>query len=358
MTNLEKPPISKETLQYDRKMKNIQRIQLIKTVPFLVLIIGLLFFQVNWFISLQELHITYDFSNYQVLPTGSNEFELPLNSSEPHSAQVINLNSTSDLMGEGADGFFQQVISYLTTNHSESLNFSQAENFTFQNATDIRYNVEHLLNTTLNSSQDLYLQFLRVHDANITALLYQYISAFMYDLWNNAVQQLIPDSWFDPAYLNITNEGDFIYFNLNFSGNFRWLNYSSNFLNYTLPIFQQQETLTLNITMADLMNSLLSIAIDALVNLTLTQLSVDPVGILRDFSTYMQLFFQQIEIFVDMHIGGVVGFLPVKIVLSVNISNFSKFTPFANSLQIVSTSICSSPDDIIGINIWKMRGKR
>ncbi len=138
-----------------KKLRKISHIKIIKNAPVALIIFGIVIFQVLWFISLSEISITYDFSNY--------------------TEESINVDSF--------DTFMDDVFTYINENQ---INFTEVVNEVLQNET-LMSEINFYVNYTITTVEQI------IEAVMNETLVEIYLNQFIRQLWFNSIKYFIND---------------------------------------------------------------------------------------------------------------------------------------------------------------------
>ena len=166
--------------------------------------------------------------------------------------------------------------------------------------------IESDLGYVVENASQIYLAYL---NGNLNT---NYILLFLRDLWFFAFESFIPERWFQNGSIFVTNGGFMALKQLSILGEFNLRGNSAVFLSFQQENFKAGETVVLQITIANLIDAIAKIAFDDLVNITLSLLPVEPLGILKSFQEYIANLFNNIDISAQINLKATVGFISLE----------------------------------------------
>jgi len=265
-----------------KKLRKILRFKIIKNTPVAILIFGIVIFQFLWFISLSEISITYDFSNY--------------------TEESISVDSF--------DTFMEEVFTYIEENQ---INFTDAVNEVLQNET-LMAEINFYINYTITTIE-------QIIDAYINGTLPEfYFDQFIRQLWYNSIKYFIPEGYFQSAYINFTNNGwasiqniD-VYFDLLFRNEtYRLLKPLKG-----MDSLSSGQPLILNFSIASFLTNVIMLSFDTLVELTI-RLVLETGDFIENILIYFNELFDETNISAKIHFSGTFGFIPLSIDLNIEL---------------------------------------
>lgn len=321
--------VTKSDALTKRQKRIIARIQALKTIPLIIIMLSLFFYQAEWFNSLQKIQISYDFSNYQI-PTSSNHVSGVLVTQIPSPME----NTFSFTQNNTFYQYIEDLVSYI----------DQGENFSTANITGAEQNVintqthfvgsfgsltvlefdalstvgqiEYLLQYTISSAQQIYGAFLN------GSLEEQFLQQFLMDVWRKLIDEFLPVSWNNPSYIFIANHGRLTIRDLNVHGTFRVNNTELSFIQYNTTQLQPSQNATLSLSLTQIITAFLEITFGALVSQTIQILLSKNYSALENFGTYFRAILLSITIETQLRISVRLGLLPTILDFHIDLSSF------------------------------------
>jgi hypothetical protein len=291
--------MSAETPYNEREKRILWRIQLIKTLPFIFLMLGLVVYQFEAIDSLERLDFSYDFSNYlDETPSG---IPFPL---EDFKASVPDIEDIT--RGEGLEDAFDFFFAYFAAgNVSETVNLTAAESQVFIDDPDLIVDIGTNLSTTIVNGSQIYLAFLNGQlDKN-------FLISFLRTLWYIAFESFIPERWFQNGSIFVNNNGFMILKEIHILGIFQLPSSSAVFVDFYQAQLTPNDKLHIQLSLVNLIYAIAEIALGDLIDIIISLLPTEPLGILKSFQEYFQNFFQNIDLSVKISLGARVGFIAV-----------------------------------------------
>jgi len=268
-----------------KKLKGINLFQTVKYPLFIIVIFFLIIIQFHWVLSIRNIQISYDLSNYT-----------------KQELKVTNLND-----------FFEAKFAYMKEN---PINLTTASEKVLENET-LMYQIESRLNSSVTSVQEIY-------NAYLNGSLDNLIIDFFREMWHYAFTELIPEEYYKPAFINLTNQGWASINNITVYGDFLLENKSARFLKSITNILSFNEPLILEISLANLINAIANITYDILIDLTITLLENNHIvneTVLAYFKELIKNFQLSVSLYVNGRCGFVITTLDLKIDLNFIIKN-------------------------------------
>lgn len=266
-------------MDYNNRQK-LSLAHTIKSIGLVAIIFGLIFFQFQWFAATSDVEIDYDFTKYTEA-----EFERP------------------DLTD-----YFNTLIEFIAEN---SINFTESAENAFNNET-LKGNIEDQINQTLTTVQQVYEAYL---NGSLTNLIYD----FFREMWRDVLQSYIPEEYLEPTYITISKKGWSAIENITASLNLILNGKSDPILKEIGKSLSNIAPLVLEISLASIVKSLISLAYDLLVDLTVNILEQTNSTISESFIDYLFYLILDNELSVSLKFEGLFGLLPISFDLSLEI---------------------------------------
>ena len=291
-----------------RKKQKITIIQIIKTIPLIIIIFGVGLYQVQWFQGLQQLVFTYDFSGVYPEPqAASRDFG-------PSPAQF---NGLSPPQGEGLEEFSKTMVDYLVNNDTAlpTVNLTAAEKAVLQNATVIDP-IQDYLEQLIDEAKQIYEAFISGD------LLYDLFLDFVRELWRLALAENLPEAWDNPVELNVLNNGTIPFKQLDVYGNFFWNETLVQFLSLSNRTLPPGETLEISIILNDIIRAITELLFEELVELTITWFLENLSTALADFPTFFRLLLLNQDLHLYIKVEAIIGIITSEIIIDVDFDPF------------------------------------
>jgi hypothetical protein len=290
----------------------------------------LIFYQYAGFNSLSRISVSYDFTSLN----GDSKGTININQNIPNNYSLPSANESFPIQ-EGFNEFLEDFIEYIeNSNTSQDINFTEIEDEAFENIDLLLedYNttlqqIESLFNSTIETLKSLYNAFLQGF------LPLDFFLKFLKEIWLKLIELFIPEEWNSPIYIIITNGGDIQLRNVTFNGDFILNNQTGRFIHIENQIISSEETLKINFTLANMIKTIINIAIDEIVNITFKRLSMAPIGIMDNFTTYMHNFFTSLNLSTKFQFSVIIGLLPFTLDISVNLKQLLQNIDDPNGLD-------------------------
>jgi len=265
------------------KLRKISKIQIVKNAPVALVIFGIIIFQLLWFISISDINITYDFSNY--------------------TEESINEKSF--------DTFMEDIFIYINENQ---INFTEASNKVLQNDTltsQINYNRSYTITTV-----DQIIQAVTNETLNNV-----YFNQFVKQLWVTAIKFYIPEGYFQSAYINFTTKGWANIQDINAYLDLIFRNESYRLLKPLkgIKFLSSEHPLILNFSIAEFLSNLILISFDYLVEIT-SRILLDTEQISNNILIYFYELFRESSGLAKVHFNGIFGFISLNFDLNLDLS--------------------------------------
>ena len=258
-----------------RKLRKISHIKIIKNAPVGLLIFGIVIFQFLWFISLSEISITYDFSNY--------------------TEENVNFDSF--------DTFMEEVFTYINENQ---INFTEVVDDVLQNET-LMAEINFYINYTITTIE-------QIIDAYINGTLPEfYFDQFIRQLWYNSIKYFIPKGYFQSAYINFTNNGWASIQNIDVYFDLLFRNETCRLLKPLkgMDSLSSGQPLILNFSIAKFISNLIMLSFHPLVEVTF-RILLDTGHLINNILIYFSELFKESTISAIIHFSGIFGFIPTN----------------------------------------------
>lgn len=265
-----------------KKLRKISHIRIVKNAPVALLIFGIVIFQFLWFISLSEISITYDFSNY--------------------TEESVSVDSF--------DTFMEEVFIYIDENQ---MNFTDAANEVLQNET-LMAEINFYINYTITTVE-------QIIDAVMNGTLPEfYFDQFIRQLWYNSIKYFIPEGYFQSAYINFTNNGWASIQNIDVYLDLLFRNETYRLLKPLkgMEILSSRHPLILNFSIAGFLTNLIMLSFDTIVEITI-RLVLETGDLIENILIYFNELFDETNISVRIHFSGTFGFIPLSIDLNIDL---------------------------------------
>jgi hypothetical protein len=279
----------------------INIVQWIKNIPFILILFGLFFYQVQWMQSVQQIKFSYDLGNLVTTPDGLQ----PSQSGDGIFGGI-------PYQGEGLDDFFSAFISYITNDLSDTVNITEAELQVMENATLIDIISDNIGYIPLIAGE-IYQAYLD-GELNLDLLL-----EFLLQLWSIAFDFHIPDSWYIPVYLIIINDGWFDISRFSVLGGIRWFDNEDYFINKNDTILEARGEIHVNFTIFDMVKSLFFSRFDFLLEITIQSIVE---SIPTSIGSFNEIFF---DLLIEgkphfmFEVGGLMGLLGMQVQIDVDL---------------------------------------
>ncbi|MFX1501742.1 MAG: hypothetical protein ACFFDH_12325 [Promethearchaeota archaeon] len=271
------------TKKYSRKkLRKISHLQTVKNAPVAVLFFLIIIFQFLWFISLSEISITYDFSNYTEKNVSEKSF----------------------------DGFMEDIFTYINENQ---INFTMVSNEVLQNDSLIS-EINYSLNYTITTVEQIF------EAVNNKSLDDYYLNQYIRQLWFTSIKSFIPEGYFQSAFINITNEGWATIQNVDVYLDLFFRNKTYRLLKPLdgIKSLSSKHQLILNLSIAELLSNLILLSFDQLVNTTF-RILLDIGHITDNILIYFYELFNESLFLVKIHFSGNFGFIPLSFDMNLDI---------------------------------------
>ncbi len=265
-----------------KKLRQISHFKVIKNAPVALLIFGIVIFQILWFISLSEISITYDFSNY--------------------TEENINVDSF--------DTFMEDVFTYIKENQ---INFTEAVNEVLQNET-LMSEINSHLNYTITTVEQI------IEAVRNETLAEIYLNQFIRQLWLNSIPYFISEGYFQSAYINFTNKGWATIQNIDVYLDLFFRNQTYRLLKPLkgMESLSSGQPLILNFSIASFLTNLIMLSFDTLVEITI-RLVLETGDFIENILIYFNELFDETNISAKIHFSGTFGFIPLSIDLIIEL---------------------------------------
>jgi len=244
-----------------------------------LILIGLIFFQLFWFVSMRNLEISFDLSAYE------------------------NFNKNMN-----AEEYFSRLFNYMREN-PYSLNAS-AHN-ALENETLVS-EIEEKINKSINMPEDVYNAYINEKISKNLLL------AFLNELWKGVIT-LIPKEYFKPAYIEISNEGWAQITNVSIQGRIFFEEKNILFLENLNNVLGFNQSLELILSIADLVNAITEVSFSNLVNITLNYLERNGT-IENSFLYYLKELIKSFDLDLILRGNALAGLIPVNIFLNISLN--------------------------------------
>jgi hypothetical protein len=280
----------------------INVVQWIKNIPFIIIVLSVLIYQVQWFQSIQKISFSYDLGNL-------------LSNQTPNSAQsnFNNVLGNATYQGEGLEKMFEALLEIITNNLTDTINITEVEQIVLQNTTLIE-NIENVIGYIPTFAEQIYLAYLN------GTLSWNLLKEFLILLWNSIFRAYIPESWFYPISLYVHNNGSFDITRFKVVGGILWFDSYYLFINQSDSILKAKDNFQINFTIYDLVYSLFYSNFDFLLNETIEVIKKDPFGKLNSFADVLIDLIKTGNPDFRFEIGGLMGFIFMDIKIEVDLS--------------------------------------
>ncbi len=307
---------TKKGLSLEEK-KDRARFRLIKTIPFIILILSVFIYQMQWISALDNIQLTYDFSQME---KAFDEIDTPEHSQffTPDFQKDLNeIEATKNPIELLLNSFIGNISSQ---NISMNINLTESAQILIKNRGQTIQNIENESGQSIENLDDLF---------NLVGELdSSYFLNFFQEVWQNLVQNLIPESWFKLGNITITNNAWISLKNISFVARFELNNNSIPFLNYSHIQISKYSSFLIKLSLANLFQSLISTMLEWITGITYQYFSnffntSNDMNSLRSVSFYIQ------EVLKDFHLLGIVefnanfGLLPIDFDFSIDLSSNS-----------------------------------
>jgi hypothetical protein len=311
-----------------RQIRNINIIRTVSLVPIIILGLSLLIFHVEWAKSIQNVEVTYDFSNY--IPNATGSFVLG------DITEGLPSENLSPPTNPALTTYFQSMYQYLSdTEQGTTFNFTEAEQyllenqehyvFTGTNLTEIQYQalstvgkIEYTLNQTITIAHQIYSAY---QTGNLTDYLMQ---LFIQDLWTVVQEQLIPPAWLQPSYILVHNTGNFPITQFLIHGDFILQTPDTQKIAGFLDLNQTRiaigDTAQIEITLAEIVTAVLTVTLEEIIQITLDVLINSSIAELNQFPEYLTHLFQNYNLQANIIGSGRIGLLNFNTEIIVDLS--------------------------------------
>jgi hypothetical protein len=311
-----------------RQLRTIARVQALKTVPLIIILLSLFFYQAEWFNSLQKIQVSYDFSNYQ--NPGVSKIATDV---IPTQIPTPGIGSLSFTQNNSFSQYIEELVNFIDQGeNTTTANLTEAEQNVidsqphffgvFGSLNESEFNtlstigqIEYLLHQTITEAQQIYSAFLN------GTLQKQFLHQFLRDVWRNVIDKSLPQGWKKPSYIFIENQGALTIRDLTTTGKFRVNQTELNFLQYNTTHLAQSEKATLTLTLSQIIIAFLEITFDALVMKSIEILETKNITALESFPEYFRVILLSIHINVQLLITVRLGLLPTILDFRVDLTN-------------------------------------
>ncbi len=300
----------------EERAKNFRK-NAVRTIPFMLLVLGAMIYQIQWFTAIDNIYISYDFSNIDYRFQGgetpetaqSNDFFPASNDTLPYRTQ-----------GEGMEGLMGLFVQVLEDQHTnEVLNLTQAAIDLIALKPQSLQDIEEQADLTIQALEDLY-NALKLIDS-------RYILDFFKDLWNYMITSLVPKQWFEPGKITIFNDSWISLENLTLLGVFQVGRYSAPFFELIDITIPSGMYLDLKLSLHDVFDAFVNASFDWLVNATFQSFSnlFDKVvnNEIEPFTFIISELFSEVKIEGNVEFNGDFGLLPMHMKFSMNFNEVS-----------------------------------
>ncbi len=277
-------------------------VQWIKNIPFIIMILSVLIYQVQWFQSIQKITFSYDLGNL-----------LPSNAPESAQSNFSDALGNATYQGEGLENLFEALLALITNNLTDPINITEAEQEILQNTTLIE-KIENFLGYIPGIAEQIYLAYLN------GTLTWDLLKEFLFLLWNSIFRLYIPESWYYPISLFVHNNGSFDITRFKVIGGIFWFDSLQLFINRSDAILRSKEKFQVNFTIYDLVYSLFYSNFDFLLNQTIEIIKKDPFGKLNSFTEVLIGLLKEGNPDFQFQIGGLMGFIFMDIKVHVDLN--------------------------------------
>jgi hypothetical protein len=319
-----------------RQLRAVARVQALKTIPVIIIMLSLFFYQAEWFNSLQKIEITYDFSNYQIPnpnpnPNSNSSYlsgdvrptQLP---APPISTQAFTQNNTFYQYVEQMVQYIEETSNITTANltQAEQTVIEQQEHYTgpFEILTPPEFDalsnigqIEYLLKTTITAAHQIYSAYLN------GSLVEQYILQFLRDVWRTLIDEFLPEEWKNPSHIYIENNGTFPIRDLEMIGTFHLNQNEIIFLHYNTTELRRRERASISLSLIEIIKGILEITFEELVLKTLQILREQNFTALLSFPEYLKEILLAIKIEAQLMITARLGLIPISIAFRIDLTS-------------------------------------
>jgi len=265
-----------------KKLRKISHIKIIKNTPIALLIFGIVIFQILWFISLSEISITYDFSNY--------------------TEESISVDSF--------DTFMEDIFTYINENQ---INFTEVVDEVLQNET-LMAEINFYINYTITTVE-------QIIEAVLNGTLNEnYLIQYIKQFWFNGITYFLPEGYFQSAYINFTSKGWATIQNIHAYLDLLFRNETYRLLEPSkgMNTLSSMQPLILNFSIAHLLSNLIMLNFDTLVEITYV-IFLDTGNIIDNLLIYFNELFNETNISATVYFSGTFGFFPLSFNLNLDL---------------------------------------
>lgn len=263
-----------------RRAKKLKYIKALKNI-FLISIIGSAFlYQILWFNSFNNISVSYELESYdEQLPESKN-------------------------FGEYIDSLF-------TFMKENPINLTYVADDLIEKNSTLIQELGKEINETIKNGRQIYDAYLN------DTLSRRNITRFFDSLWNNATKY-IPANFLNPAKIEIYNGGLASVHSISFIGKAIINNRSAAFLKNSNNQLSPNEQLIIQITLLELIKTIIQLGLDFLIGLTIEILE-ETSQVYNTTIIYLNEFARKFELSLSFDIFGRFGLLPINLIYSVNL---------------------------------------